>query len=874
MPIGKLFTRPEVSPIIRDNDIIRPTLTGRTPEETAQAEVPVTSPLGQEDIVGVDPFSIWINEILDTLINKSVVLESEAISLQNKIVSQLDLSLVGAPDYIPEILNNIVDSPIPFSNQPGPNVRSQITECEVQCLSKVGGLYGEQDTLEDRLQGMQAPSASPIQAFENEAKNLGPKVTGLWLFFFMVRFIVAYAVHVTLGFMCCYLKNKLKLRIGPFKIRLGIIIARPIGALERILKDLLGFPCASPEAPCLEPGKIPTESQFSMFQCCQPNWESCGGARDEDSESSLGLPSFTTCFQSAMRKINDFVVNDGGNEDGRKACIAGDCEPNIWGNKEREQARNAMDWFLSKSQALKDSLNEEQIKTQAPQMEGAVEFFNSPKATDAINTSRSSRTMTTSFKSSFNQNYEYNATFSLNARGSKCGLDLEGANPFAKLNDYGNLTQDDILNAFKNNVDTDFTDELRKLEAQETTIVFDGSEEPEFEPFRSIYQVVKTIDSTLGSLLDEMRKTVVGAKMLSNLTTDRIFCCVIYAIVILGNLIKYKKACPEKDMAELFDYAQDFGSNGDVQKILKFLKLLEKLLDALNAELAIDIEFTGVGLPLGTMLELLKKGISQSIVALLAIALAPIDGVLTELENQPRLKALLNDDCFGIGDLFNMFHCGIKWIYDLIKKWTMELIPYTARNIELLGNFRITAGFKMSFLSKLQDLIKLLIDLLIGIGDCYPPENVALAIMDKLPDQEQGPAPITLQVPNTPPVVGKGIVNYQPIPFEQIGNKVIDDLGREVFKDIRPEIIEDYKNSTIAPDNTNGFPIFSEAIKIGFVQLIEKRNGLNLVPAETADIPDQTDVEDRPVIRADIGDSREKILGNVLNMVENLKRFK
>lgn len=864
MPKGKFFVKPEIAPIVRDNQIVRPVLTGRSPQETAQAEVPLVTPgTTQETVQGVDPFSIWVNQILDRAINRSVVVETEAIALQREILAQMDLSLVGAPTYIVEIANNLIETPEDFSNTPGQG-RTSLTECEANCAATLAGLYGEVNDLEAEYEKAkkEATDASPIKDFENRVKNIGPKVTGLWLFFFMVRFIVAYAVHVSLGFMCCYLKNKLKLKIGPFRIKLGIIIARPIGQLERILKSILGFPCSSPNSgECFKPGETPTENQFSIFPCCQPDWESCG-TRTEDSEASLSIPNFADCFKQGINDILNSFEDSPRKDRTRKPCSA--CETAEFTQREREAANALIQYLLTRNQALTDTLSEGKSSN--------IPFYNAGKAADAINASRTTRTSVTTLKSSFNENYEYNATFTLNGRGAKCGLDIDGANPFSKLSNYGDLTQDDILNAFKNNVDVDFTDELRKLEAEETTIVFDGSEEPEVEPFRSIYRAVKVIDDNIGALLNEFRKTVVGPKMLSGLHPDRTFCCVIYAIVIVGNLVKYKKACPDKDMAELFDYAQDFGDNKDVQKILEFLRLLEKLIEALNAEIAQDIEFTGVGLPLGTMLELLKTGISQSLVALLAIALAPIDGALTELENQPRIKALLNDNCFGVGDLLEMLHCGIKWIYDLIKKWSMELIPWTARNIELLGNFRIT-GFKMAFLLKLQELIKLLIDLLIGIGDCYPPENVALAIMDKLPDQEQGPAPQTLIVGATPPRAGSGVSSFAVPDLELIGNRVVDSNGNEVFPDTRVEVIDDYKGIVSGGDNTNSFPIFSEAIKIGFIQLIEKRNGLNLAPAGTP-LDDFFSVGGDPVNKADISKSREEILSGVLNMVENLKSFK
>lgn len=869
MPKGKFFVKPEIAPIVRDNQIVRPSLTGRSPQEIPQQiEVPLTDAgITGEKVQGVDPFSIWVNQILDRAINRSIVVETEAIALQRQIISQMDLSLVDAPNYIVEIANSLIETPAEdseeFSNVVGKG-RTELTECEANCVATLAGLYGEVNDLgtEYEKAKKEATNSDPVNDFKSRVKNIGPKVTGLWLFFFMVRFIVAYAVHVSLGFLCCYLRNKLKIKIGPFRVKFGIIIARPIGELERILKSALGFPCSSPNSgECFKPGETPTENQFSIFPCCQPNWESCG-SRSEDSEASLAIPNFANCFKRGVSDILNSFEDNPRSDRTRKPCSS--CETSEFTQREKEAANALIQYLLVRNQALTDTLSEGKSSN--------IPFYNSAKAADAINTSRTVRTSVTTLKSSFNENYEYNATFTLNGRGAKCGLDIEGANPFSKLSNYGDLTQEDIFNSFKNNVDTDFTDELRKLEAKETTIVFDGSEEPEAEPFKSIYKTVKAIDDNIGTLLNEFRKTITSSKMLSGLLTDRTFCCVVYAIVVVGNLVKYKKICPDKDIAELFDYAQDFGDNKDVQKILEFLRLLEKLIEALNAELAQDMEFTGIGLPLGTMLELLKKGISQSLVTLLAIALAPIDGALTELENQPRIKALLNDNCFGVGDLLNMLHCGIKWIYDLIKKWSMELIPWTARNIELLGNFRIT-GFKMAFLLKLQELIKLLIDLLTGIGDCYPPENVALAIMNKLPDQEQGPAPQTIVVGPVPPKAGAGISNFEVPNLEIIGNKVVDLNGNEVFPDTRAEMIEEYKRIVSGGDNTASFPIFSEAIKIGFVQLIEKRNGLNLAVVD-APLDDFFSVNADPVTRVDISKSREEILSDVLNMVENLKSFK
>lgn len=864
---SKIFKKPSISPIVRDNEIIRPELRGISSEEQIIADQvpvpPIEVPIeGVEPVRFIDPFHRWVNDRLDIVIAKSVVVEAEAIALQNKILSQLDRTLNGAPSTVIEALNSVIETPASEPITP----QTVLTECQVSCVAVAAGLYGEQkeEDLDSTIADMSNNSANDLSAFQNEVSNMGPKVTGLWLFFFMVRFIVAFCAHVTLGFMCCYLRNKLVIKVGPFRVRLGKIIAKPIGSVEIVVKDILGFPCGTGGAQCLEPGKAPTEDEFRMFPCCQPNWESCGSAEGEASLSSPIL-SIGKCFDNLIRRVADEAAGDPSSPDGSKPCQLGECEPDEWNERERQAAKVAMDWLLAKSQAIKNSLNNDQIDKQQPQMKSDIDFMYSDKATQSISFARSGRTITSGFKANFNDNYEASVKI------GPCNIGGPGS-PFAALNAFGDMTQDDVKRALKNNVDTSFVQELRAAEAEGTNLEFDGSKPP-VEPFRTIYEAVDLIDSTIGGLLDELRKVLVQGKVLSNLLTDKIFCCVIYSIVILGNLVRFGKLCPDKDLQSLFDYAQDFGDNKDVKNLIAFLKLLQKMIDALNAEIFSGIEFTGIGLPLGTMLELIKKAIASSVVALLAMALAPIDNALHALAANAKLTAAFNENCFGIADLFSMMHCGIKWIFDLIKKWMMELIPYKAKNIELIANFKIS-GFKMKFLSKLSDMIKMLIDLLIGIGDCFPPEKIPKAIMEKLPDQTVGAPPVVLAVPTVPPVAGRGVTGYTSIAFEDIGNRVVSTINgqeSEIYPDDRINVINDMRAESISPSDAAGFPIYSEAIKIGFIDLLRTRNGLTLAPAEATEfVSSAEDSRFTPTISK----SREQILEDTLNMVKNLKNIR
>lgn len=856
---SKIFKRPEIAPIIRDSEIIRPSLGGRRPEETqaqtlaeeAPRDIPVE---GVEPVTYVDAFHKWASEKLEVLISKTQVLEAEAIALQKAIIEQLDTDLSTAPRPVIEAANSLIDTPITAENP-------RLTECQLSCIAVAAGLFGdkEEDSVGSKLDDIKLNSENDLRAIENETKNLGPKVTGLWLFFFMVRFIVAFAVHVSIGFFCCYIRNKLNFKIGPFRVRLGEKIAKPIGELEIILKNMLGFPCGRGGADCLEPGQLQQNDSFRMFPCCQPNWESCGTSAGEADLRSPTV-SITGCFSRMIEKVVSAATGEDSSEDGSKPCVWGTCEPSQWNNRHREAAKTVMDWILARSQAIKNSLSGDQLAKQYPKMVNGPDFRYSEMATHSMNSSRSSRKMIFELKTAVDENY------AAAVKVSPCSLDFPENRPFGNLSSFGEITQDDIKEALKNNVDTSFVNELKQAEAERTIFEFDGTKPP-IEPFKTIYEVVNVIDDTIGGILEELRKTLSQGKALSFLATDRVFCCVIYAIVVLGNLVRYKKLCPEKDLKDLFDYAQDFGSNKDVQNIIEFLRLLQKLIDAINADLLEPIEGVGFGTPLGTMLELLKKAIASSIVALIAMAIAPIDNALNALAANARIQALLNDNCFGIGDVFSMIHCGIKWIMDLIKKWVMELIPYKARNIEILSDFKIT-GFRVKFLEKFSDILKMLIDLLTSIGDCYPPEKIPAAIMDRLEEQKAGKPPSIMTVPPVPNVPGRGVLNSRNIPdFEDIGNEVRDLKGRIIYVNTVEVVIQEMQEEALDPTNNGRFPIFSEAVKIGFMDLVRVRNGF--APARPAPDVVQTDIGIQSV-----ASSREQILNATLNMVKNLKSMK
>jgi len=304
--------------------------------------------------------------------------------------------------------------------------------------------------------------------------------------------------------------------------------------------------------------------------------------------------------------------------------------------------------------------------------------------------------------------------------------------------DLGDMTEEDLAEALAANVDSDLSQFLGRDRRGQLDI--QGQPPPTIEPFKTIYETINDFDENVGEVLDKMKKYLSNIKSFSGLLSSNEFCCIIYTIVFISVIIEHHKACPEEPIENMWAF---WAGNYKLEPkyfrdLLDTIDMLREIIRALNTELVIDISIIGVGLPLGTLMEVLKHTIGNILSLLFAIFIAPIEKVLNDLANAPGLQQMLNQNCFNIAALLDFLRCAIQWLLDLIKELAKGLFDFSAKNIELLQDVRI-GNMRFAFLKNLLKLLDLLRDLLISVGDCFTPEDVARRVVlavGEQPEQE------------------------------------------------------------------------------------------------------------------------------------------
>lgn len=858
------FQEPFVSPIDRDAELQegKPRIVGK-PQPTAP-EVGAPPPedgLTEEerDIRLRSPFLRRMNEKLESIIYKADKVEEEGTALQNVLLTGVNRDLEGLPRQIVDIINDLafIEPGIGYSNGVDypEDWPTELRACDLKCIADLASKFGDDvaddaNTQLDRV----ADAANQAEAALNQVST--PRLTGWQMFIFLVRFILAYAVHMLIGYLCCYFRGKLKLTVKVLGkkitiINLGDTISRFFGIIERALKGILGFPCNEDNAGCVDKDGTPKKQFFSPFPCCAG---SCSGENIDGSRPSERR--LQECVTAAVDQLLEEYIPGKGPGKPCRLCTG---QPEYRDVKSKEMAKVVMDYLTTRS-VLGDMDNSNPYN-----QERVLPLHNINPVGSMLGTAKTSRNSAEKIRGSINDNWQYRRV----ENSEDCALIAEGGMGGLLNKRLADLTEEDLAAAMLANIDTDISQFLGRENRRRIDL-----EVTDVEPFKSISETINAIDEQLGSVLEEARKYLSNIKGFTGMLSSDQFCCIIFTIAFIGNIVRFHKLCPEDDISNLFRYAEELQASKEVEDIIRILELIKEILEALQAEFLQGIELTGVSLPLGTLVEILKHVVGNTVAALFGLAVAPLDRVLTQLENSPALKELLDRNCFGISDLLGMIHCGIKWILDLIKELASELINISASNLEVLPDMRIQ-NMKMAFLGNLIKLIDLLLDILKSIGDCYTPEDLAERVADGVQQT------FDRQVLD---VIDK---------LDQAGvsREQWDSIGQDdpLIPGTSVEDAIDELDFIDTPIPANTFPIVP--VDLGFFRDVVEE--VNSIPLSSIEFVDQTG---RTLSRADLdagqgeGEfsinlniieeiagrkvSREQTIENLLNMVESLRSLK
>jgi len=865
-----IFEEPFISEIDRDailqRGAIKSTPRPKVPKEEYAEVSEIVDELTAEGLSIRSPWAKLLISKLDKLIRKADKVAREAGILQKMQLTALNRDLRNAPRYIIDMANDLtyVAPRIGYSNGVDYPADWPTEVClkDVECWAALAGMTGNDmdQQIHAKLDEV-AAAVDQFEAIESDIKqSMDSKPTGWQMFIFMVRFILAYAVHMIFGFLCCYFVGMMRLGIKVLGkkiiiIDLGNVLSKIFGNIERALKSVLGFPCNVDDKDCVDLMGKPLKKTFSPFKCCRDGANKIGGNTScKPSKSGVYEPPEKRLLECLTAAMDEFLNGELG--DGGKPCRLCTSAPKHKTPRSEAIAKALMDYLVGKSQIQDSQGNNPYNKLRTIRQ-------NTTKSLGVvIDTANASKASGQRLKSALGLNFEYARN---NENASLCD-NLEALGGMAGIlnKDLGNIKEEDLMNAMLANLDDDISQFLNK--EKRTKIEIDATS---IEPFKTIADSVKAMDKYLGDILDSARKLVSNVKAFTGILSSDKFCCIIFTIAFIINIVRYHKLCPEEDVKELYSFAADFRGNKAIEDMLKWLELIKEIIEALNTELIESIEMSGIGLPLGTLVEILKHIVGNVVAALFAMAVAPIDKALTELANSPLLKELLDRNCFGVSGLLGMIQCGIKWLLDLIKELAAGLVNISASNIELLGDIRI-GNLRMAFLDNLLKLIQLLIDLLMSIGDCTDPEVLAREIAKK------GPEILPAQVADYVNRAKEAGVSLKDL--DNIGDEDPDMPGTSI-DDAIDEIQE-----IDSPLPRAVFQILPADLGF-FEEVVREVNSISLqsIVLKDGTVLGKVDFEEEKdlVIRGeDIEDmsgipfKREETLSNLLNMVESLKSLK
>ena len=248
-------------------------------------------------------------------------------------------------------------------------------------------------------------------------------------------------------------------------------------------------------------------------------------------------------------------------------------------------------------------------------------------------------------------------------------------------------------------------------------------------------EFLQQVVGVLEGAVDEVDRYVSGVNQLTKFFSSKEFCCIVYLIVLLADVARGKALCPTDDISHFFKYANKFQDRKDIASLKIQLAFLKSIMDAARLALATGIEIQGIKLPLKDLMERVRTTITTITKLLIDFATEPIEKTLDQVLLNPDVTAIVQNNCFGAWDFLSMFKCGIEWFKLKLSQIALDLFQNNFQNIDLIKNIRI-GGMRLKVLDMLSQMLGLLLDLLLGIGDCYDPDDYTKAIISRTLEEQ------------------------------------------------------------------------------------------------------------------------------------------
>jgi hypothetical protein len=165
-------------------------------------------------------------------------------------------------------------------------------------------------------------------------------------------------------------------------------------------------------------------------------------------------------------------------------------------------------------------------------------------------------------------------------------------------------------------------------------------------------------------------------------------------------------------------WASGIKQSEEVQKFVAILKVIKSIIDTYINSLSRPVFLQGLKLPLQEMWELIKITIANGLSQFVDAILSPIDMILSGLTGIPEIRLALANECFGIDKLFNFLTCNLNNLKFSFINTLMKLIDFTIGDLVLINDIYLSRT-RLASLESLSKLLGALINLILGLKDCY-----------------------------------------------------------------------------------------------------------------------------------------------------------
>lgn len=712
-----IFYKPDIQPPIRKRDQIPEKIRMDNEEKAKRIQVIADELNIPVEDVPDDPFTLLKNRFIE-LEETGKELANRATFLLDKTIEDLEGYVGDAPaiilKYLEELTGRTFSHIIMVEESGVPDkIRKRVMKpktddvytldpCTMKCIGRVAGIYHPSETQANIADAVNNNDTDKVESMLNdlqESDDMVETVFGLKLLILVLKMSFVITVHSTVGYICGWIEEQKKLKkfldvVSSFVgvPKLGTMLQKLFRTAEITLLSIVGYRCGMVGEP---PPSCDSESwqktDIKHVNCCTTRPIFFGTDQGNNMDFNMDM-----CFQ---KWIDEELYPSGRGK--RTICNSENCSNDtiVATNEEKAKAKEVFK-YIQESNSRHNVMNPSDIQP----------------LSKAIDHARTGTMMAQHSQSAIDTVRDYTYTGNKNAPWDCFGYTRGSID-----------RENEIMEA------------VNEAAEKWTT---SGTENPIYVKSIFAFDYFKLIDDVITKSLELADKTVISVSNLSKFGASTQLCCYVYLIVLIATLVESLIAkgtiCTQGDLMsnvreELkWAVSRDGGLRNDetVQTLVQILDVIKQIIDVFRNKMNRSIFLAGLQLPLSEMWELIKLTLSNGLSQMLDVILSPIDQVLSGIKGLPEVRHTINNDCFGVGKLFDFLQCllgNLKWG---TVNWVMQFLDFTLKDFTLIDDIYLSR-VKMAFLDSLSDLLGNMINLILSLRDCYDPSDLTNQMVAK-----------------------------------------------------------------------------------------------------------------------------------------------